>query len=560
MATVTAGTSASFIVAAGDQLFVTTTGSAVVESLIAPAGNAAVRQVVTGQTDILGPFGSDATFKVAATNGDARYANDVRYASDGTAIGNDGPFDGDGRADGSQWNAGGVVYVKRGGQYQATPTQTQAAEFRRAFNLAPSGAAGTVEPIPTISTIVVFGASINDSMLTSNATVAGWGSWILDEYAATVTVVDSAVAGDRMTQFLARIDAALAPYAGNPNVLFCCDLLGGDVTNNLPWSQLSAEARQQFYDDCETIYQKVIANGNRLCVIRPTFRNYDRPADGRPRPSVLQDESLGSLPWIENITDPLSQKYAPDFTFNGVPLLDQYVWSWNNWREFQDPDGIHYTQAGYRALGTWFFKLLCDRLYKGQVAAPQQKIADPFPARQYGFDEVVVSCSNGTVNTTTTIGYARIANTGATNFRPLPRRGYGAFLFTQPALTYGTVQDFNYVDNTTGLTRTASVNSFFQVASGDGVRDIFSAPVTVGATYRVGVMSARRTATPYVTEVSLDGGSTWQQINSSYANTTDVPTPVYYDVTPSASPLVLKLRAGSGGFGFISGYSLRRLS
>jgi hypothetical protein len=306
-------------------------------------------------------------------------------------------------------------------------------------------------------------------------------------------------------------------------------------------------------------YQKVIANGNRLCVIRPTFRNYDRSQDARPRPSVLQDESLGSLPWIENITDPLSLKYGADFHFSGRPLMDQYVWSWNNWREYQDPDGIHYTAAGYRALATWFWTRLCDRLYKGLVAPVQVKITDPWPARSYGLDEVVISCSNNTVNTTTTIGYARISNAGATNFRPLPRRGYGAFLITQGALTYGTVQDFSYTDNTTGLTRTATVNSFYQVTSGDGTRDIFSVPVVVGATYRVGVMSARRTATPHITEVSLNGGSTWQSINSSYANTTDVPAPVYYDVTPASSPLVLKLRAGSGGFGFISGYSLKRV-
>lgn len=133
MATVTAGTSDYLSVAAGDQLFVTTTGTAVVESQATPAGNAAIRQVVIGQTVILGPFGSDATFKVTATIDNARYANDVRYASDGTAIGNDGPFDGDGRADGSQWSAGGVVYVKRNGQYQASPTSSQAAEFRRSF-------------------------------------------------------------------------------------------------------------------------------------------------------------------------------------------------------------------------------------------------------------------------------------------------------------------------------------------------------------------------------------------------------------------------------------------
>lgn len=104
MATVTAGTSASFTVAAGDQLFVTTTGSAVVESLIAPAGNAAIHQVVTGQTVILGPFGSDVTLKVTATTGDARYANDVRYSPDGSAYSAEQPFDGDGRGEGAIWN------------------------------------------------------------------------------------------------------------------------------------------------------------------------------------------------------------------------------------------------------------------------------------------------------------------------------------------------------------------------------------------------------------------------------------------------------------------------
>lgn len=103
MATVTAGTSETFTVEAGAQLFVTTDGSAVVESLVAPAGNAAIRRDVVGSTVVLGPWASGATFKVSAISGDARYADDVRYSPDGAAYSVEQPFAGDGRADGSVW-------------------------------------------------------------------------------------------------------------------------------------------------------------------------------------------------------------------------------------------------------------------------------------------------------------------------------------------------------------------------------------------------------------------------------------------------------------------------
>lgn len=452
-------------------------------------------------------------------------------------------------------------FVKRGGVYSAAN-----ASVKKGATYLPAGEAPQpISDLSNVNTIVIFGASINDGILVGNtgttASVAGWQDWILEYYGKTVTVVDKSTPGDRMTQFLARIDADLAPYAGNANVAFCVDLLGGDITNNAKWADLSPSLRQQYYDGVQTIYQKVVANGNALVPITATFRDYLRGGV-----YAKDDESIGSLPWIENILYPLAQQYAPDFWFNGRPLLEQYNITFNNWTAWSNPSDsarVHYTDNGYRALGSWMFERLCNRLYLSQVDANVAKLAAPKALDEYGQDEIIVSIgATATGTSTTKLGYNYGAFGGYTNAAVLCRRGYNAYQFNQAALTQGTAQTFTYADNSVSLTRTAAVNTYVRVGTGAGVTQTVQT-ITVpkaGVPYRIGVTVARQSATAYNCSVSVDGGATWADVVANYASASTVPTPIFLDVTPSTTSVPIQVRAGEEGYGYANVISIKRLS
>lgn len=137
MATVTAGNSATVTLSAGQVLIVSTAGEAAVDIRSGITGAGFSSQRVVASAIQFGPYPTEGTLRVRAVSGDATYdAQTVGALSGLVVVSEVDPVDNDGRPDGTVWLFGGQYRIKRGGKYQA-PTQSQAAEFRQAFGLAP---------------------------------------------------------------------------------------------------------------------------------------------------------------------------------------------------------------------------------------------------------------------------------------------------------------------------------------------------------------------------------------------------------------------------------------
>lgn len=135
MATVTAGSTATVNLTAGQTLVVSTAGEAVVAIVAGVTGAGYESRRVVATAAEFGPFDADAVMTVRAVASGATYVAQAVSGVNGLVIvSEEDPVDNDGRPDGTIWQRPGFpAAVKAGGTYSVTADKK--AEFRREYQI-----------------------------------------------------------------------------------------------------------------------------------------------------------------------------------------------------------------------------------------------------------------------------------------------------------------------------------------------------------------------------------------------------------------------------------------
>lgn len=141
---------------------------------------------------------------------------------------------------------------------------------------------------------------------------------------------------------------------------------GNNVSNKRPYSTMTQGDIDDFYNDYYSVIEK-IKNANKVPVpSRLTFRNY--PHDPLGKPGVYDGgmEQNGSLPFNNNIIDPIINELASDFynSNNSSGYLDLYTFILNN-QSILNTDGVHPSYEGRGDIRSYLYDNLFSFVYQG---------------------------------------------------------------------------------------------------------------------------------------------------------------------------------------------------
>lgn len=417
-------------------------------------------------------------------------------------------------------------------------------------------------PLTTVNTVWLYGASIEDGITHIGLTdrSPGLGAYLSDLVGRTITVVDKGVPSQTLSQIATRFttdDLAAAQALGN-QLLIITMPMGNDISTNRPYPGGAG--------GITTAYTNLLAafrnSGAHVMPVNTTFRNYSSGA-------ALMDESIGSLPYNENIIYPLVQSSYFDMWWNGKPWCDPYDIA-RNWYSIILSDDVHYTEMGYQLLGRYWMDSVASRLL-GIEPPRVPRVADPTTTQV----KVPLACgwranSGSSVGITSTmVGFLnKGVNSNITNTQ-CPGIGgeYGDYVPNSI-----TLDSFNAPDGSTANSSLINTNDNSNTLLSDRCKSV-TIPRSQTAYFKVctwkglnpnqpfdmDVLSVRSSATAdaaRITQFSLDGVNTGGEINSLILTGAPVPATLVH-LSGTASPtgevsLWFRPKAGST-FGYING-------
>lgn len=440
-------------------------------------------------------------------------------------------------------------------------------DLEYAFAQSGGGGGGVLPgPLTTVNTVWLYGASIEDGITHIGLTdrSPGLGAYLSDLVGRTITVVDKGVPSQTLSQIATRFttdDLAAAQALGN-QLLIVTMPMGNDISTNRPYPGGAG--------GITTAYTNLLAafrnSGAHVMPVNTTFRNYSSGA-------ALMNESIGSLPYNENIIYPLVQSSYFDMWWDGKPWCDPYDIA-RNWYSIILSDDVHYTEMGYQLLGRYWMDSVASRLL-GIEPPRVPRVADPTTT------QVKVPLATGwRANSGSSIGILSsmvgFLNKGATNGTAnvaCPGIGgeYGDYVpnsITMDSFSSaggsGTNSNLIYMGNTSNtlLSDRCKDNYIYRDAGSAYFKICTWKGLNPNQPFDMDVLSVRSSATPdatRITQFSLDGVTTGGEVNSIIL--TGAPTnPTLVRLSGNASPtgevsLWLRPKAGSSN-GYISGAAI----
>lgn len=195
--------------------------------------------------------------------------------------------------------------------------------------------------------IVVLGASILNGAFNSPVESVSYNHAIGSNLG---DLAEYAVSGDTPADTLADLPAILA--AETEPCLFVMHNGGNVVSETRPYITAPIKRLDDLENNLREIIKTAKAAGHDFALANLTYRNYS---------DILPDGSNGSLPYNDNIIEPLIRELTPEWwNFEtDRPVLDLYQWAFDN-QALMQADGIHYTGPGYDALRERILGILAD--------------------------------------------------------------------------------------------------------------------------------------------------------------------------------------------------------
>lgn len=417
-------------------------------------------------------------------------------------------------------------------------------------------------PLSTVNTVWLYGASIEDGITHIGLTdrSPGLGAYLSDLVGRTITVVDKGVPSQTLSQIATRFttdDLAAAQALGN-QLLIITMPMGNDISTNRPYPGGAG--------GITTAYTNLLAafrnSGAHVMPVNTTFRNYSSGA-------ALMDESIGSLPYNENIIYPLVQSSYFDMWWDGKPWCDPYDIA-RNWYSIILSDDVHYNQLGYEILGRYWMDSVASRLL-GIEPPRVPRVDDPT------LSQVKVPLPTGwLVSSGSNVGilsnmvgfqfrgiYSNVADVQCPSIggdyggyapNSITFTSFGAsdgFATNSALINTGDESNTLLADRCKSLTIPRSQVDFFKACTWKGLNP--NQPVDVD------VLSIRSNATAdptRITQFSLDGVAVYGEVNSIILTGAPVPPPITR-LSGTASPegevsLWFRKKAGST-FGYLNG-------
>ncbi len=203
--------------------------------------------------------------------------------------------------------------------------------------------------------LVMAGASITDDAMQDDALQTN----IATTYSKTVTAVNEALSGRDTTDLRNAIDDIIHRNHSKGNYVFV-HIGGNNVTNTRPFSTATELEKSTITDDLNYIMNAII---NARMIPLPaslTFRDYDD--------TTITNEENGSLPYNDNLIDPVYCVKAPDFCYeDGKPYLQMYEAIKNTFATSLQVDNIHLTSAGTLVFQQMIVDSVCKQIFTGEA-------------------------------------------------------------------------------------------------------------------------------------------------------------------------------------------------
>lgn len=160
-----------------------------------------------------------------------------------------------------------------------------------------------------------------------------------------------ALGGDTSTDLAGKIDSIVAEFSGQDDVVFFVHIGGNDVSATRPFDTATDTEKANLGNNLQYIVNTIESAGHTCIASSITYRTY---------PDV-PPESNGSLPYNEQIVNPLIQASLPEFWDSslGRPSFDLYTEIYNN-QDWISNDWVHPTTAGEAGIRGYIFNRLAD--------------------------------------------------------------------------------------------------------------------------------------------------------------------------------------------------------
>ena len=218
-------------------------------------------------------------------------------------------------------------------------------------------------PAQTVSptNIVMLGASNSDGV------VSGTSSYMERLFAKrgvnNTNIVDASVGGRHVDEIHASGWLPIKDtYTGDASTyVVLTDTLGNSISGLKPYSTATSASIEKVRGELQALVDDIVANGNTPILFETTFRKYE--VNGV---SSIDDESLSSLPFQQDILYPIVQSMLPAQWSETLsrPWFSLYNHTYNLSKLIHS-DGIHHTNVGYELLRRLEVDLLC-RFVKGE--------------------------------------------------------------------------------------------------------------------------------------------------------------------------------------------------
>ena len=190
------------------------------------------------------------------------------------------------------------------------------------------------------NTLILLGASIMNDI----AQFSGIQTIINRGYNVSIDIVNAGEAGETIEDISSRVDTVLSTSGRAGGHVFI-HAGGNNVTDDRPFSSVSAASRESFLDSLNYILTAVV-NAKMIPVLSDlTFRDYDD--------TTVYLEQNGSRPFNENLINPHYFNRHPEWCFDASqPYAQLYDLFRNSYTTFIGADNIHHLAAGRVAAAT----------------------------------------------------------------------------------------------------------------------------------------------------------------------------------------------------------------
>lgn len=202
-----------------------------------------------------------------------------------------------------------------------------------------------------IDNFIVIGASIMLQAMDSTLLKSS----IDTTYSVNSNVHNEAVSGWSTGELKAGVDSILATYSAYSNAVVLIHIGGNNVSDNRPYSTDTQLATME--QDIRDIIASVVTAGFTPVLADLTYRDY---------PTNFETEDLGSLPYNDNMINPLAVELCGDYIFaDNTSLADFYTVMYNGQTTHFEADGVHPNATGEAALRDQFMDSIVKFNYLG---------------------------------------------------------------------------------------------------------------------------------------------------------------------------------------------------